>query len=121
MLGGQKFWENIFSEKKHFENIPLFSEISDDLFLSHRQLFFKNLHPSFKIYSLFFVFFFLCLCFCILSCFYIKKFKKFNSRLIIGGGQKRGFVPHLNDWGCLPGLPPESTPMPPLKIKSHPM
>jgi len=27
------------------------------------------------------------------------------------GGQKRGFAPHPNYWGRVPGLPPESTPM----------
>src|SRR6218665_2020817 len=57
-------------------------------------------------YSLFFVFFFLCHCFWFLSCFYVLKNKKFfNSRLIIGG-QKRGFSTHSNYWGRVPGLPP---------------
>ena len=26
-------------------------------------------------------------------------------------GAKKGFCPHLNYWGLVPGLPPESTPM----------
>src|SRR6218665_859885 len=67
--------------------------------------FFKNVHPSFKIYSLFFVFFFLCLCFCFLSCFYIKN-NFLNSRLIIEGGQTRGFAPVLIIGARVPELPP---------------
>jgi len=27
------------------------------------------------------------------------------------GGQKMGVTPHLNYWGLVPGLPPESAPM----------
>src|SRR6218665_142226 len=75
-------------------------------FFSHRQLFQK----MYTIYSLFFVFFFLCLCFfCFLSCFFFKiKNNKFSSDY---GGAKSGFAPHLNYWGRVPGLPPESTPM----------
>src|SRR6218665_3940134 len=67
--------------------------------------FFKNLHPSFKMYSLLFVFFFLCLCFCFLSCFFFKieKIKKFPSDYL---GGKKGVLPHLNYWGRVPGLPP---------------
>ena len=38
-MGGQKFWANLFSDKK-----SILSKISDDLFFSHRQL-------SYKIYT----------------------------------------------------------------------
>src|SRR6218665_3115178 len=57
-------------------------------------------------YSLFLVFFFICLCFCFLSCLFCNKYKtlkKFSSDY--WGGQKRG-LPHLNYWGRAPGLPP---------------
>src|SRR6218665_643687 len=57
-------------------------------------------------YSLFFLFFFLCLCFCFLSCFSSFNKKITNSRLIIGGGQKRGFAPILIIGGAYPGCRP---------------
>src|SRR6218665_2940736 len=73
--------------------------------------FFQKFTPFIQNVLPFCCIFFLCLCFCFLSCFYVLKNKIFlNSRLIIGG-QKRGFAPHLNYWGRVPGLPPESTPM----------
>src|SRR6218665_2044564 len=77
----------------------LFSEVSDDFFLNSSTTSFKSLHPSFKIYSLFFVFFFLCLCFCFISFFLNKKIR--NSRLIIGGA-KKGF------WGARARAAPQS-------------
>src|SRR6218665_1280283 len=64
-IGGHKFRENIFSDIfKNLKKILLFSEISDDLLLVIDN--FKKLHPSFEIYSLFFVFF-LFLSMCLLS------------------------------------------------------
>src|SRR6218665_3331070 len=36
----------------------------------------------------------------------VKNKKFFNSRLIIGGGAKKGFCPHLHYWGACPGCPP---------------
>jgi len=72
ILGGQKFKENIFSD-----NII--------------KTIVKKSPSILKIYSLFFVFIFLCLYFC-LSDYW--------------GGKKRGFAPILIIGGRMPGLPP---------------
>src|SRR6218665_3036639 len=101
------FSDNIL---KKFEKIPFYSQKFLTTFFKSSTTFFKNLHPSFKIYSLFFVFFFLCLCFCFLSCFLFLNKRIKNSRLIIGG-QKGVLPPILIIGGRVPGLPPESTPM----------
>ena len=104
---GQKFGENIFSEnilnaKKFFYPQQFLMTFFSWLHFSRLTPFVKNLfpfHPDVLTLSLYF--FFLSLCFC--------KIKKFSSDY--WGGQKRGFAPHLNYWGRVPGLPPESTPM----------
>src|SRR6218665_3434449 len=69
--------------------------------------FFQKFTPFIQNVLPFCCIFFLCLCFCFLSCFYVLKNKIFlNSRLIIGGGAEKGFCPpHLNYWGRVPGLP----------------
>ena len=81
----------------------------DDLFFLFLVIvnFFKNLQPSFKFYSLFFVFFSLCLFFCVLSCFFRKnkKNKKVSSDYL-GGGKNRVLTPTLIIGGRVPGLPP---------------
>ena len=88
---GKMFSDNIL---KKVEKIPFYSLKFLTTFFSHQQLFFKNLHSSFKIYSLFSVFFFLCLCFCFLSCFFKIQNKIFSSDYW-EGGQKIGFAPIL--------------------------
>src|SRR6218665_66221 len=115
---GHKYWEGknfgkIYFQTTFSKKILKKSFYSQKFLMTffHRQLFLKNLHPSFKMYSLFFLFFFLCLCFCFLSCFLSKnkKNKKFSSDY---WGQKNGFFPHLNYWGaCARAAPPESMPM----------
>src|SRR6218665_861333 len=47
----------------------ILSKLSDDLFLVIDN-FLQNLHLSFKMYSVFFVFLYCCLCFCFLSCLF---------------------------------------------------
>src|SRR6218665_1797736 len=66
--------------------------MSDDFFLVIDNFFSKNytLHSKFAPFSLYFL--------------SLNKKNK-NSRLIIGGA-KKGFCPHLNYWGSVPGLPP---------------
>ena len=64
--------------------------------------FFKNLHPSFKFYSLFFVFSLFVSVSAFFHVFLNKKMK--NSRLIIGG-QKKVFAPILIIGGACPGCP----------------
>src|SRR6218665_1046566 len=97
-MGGPKMLgKYIFRQdsKKHFEKNPTV--------ISHRQLFSKiyTLHSKFTHFSLYFS------SFVSVSAFFhvfFQKHKKIkNSRPIIGG---KGFCPHLNYWGRVPGLPP---------------
>ena len=58
-IGGTKILGKFIFRQKILKKFPsILSKISDDLFFSHRQLFLlflKNLHLSFKMYSVFFV------------------------------------------------------------------
>jgi len=78
-------------------------KISDDFFLVIDNFFSKNytLHSKFAPFSLYF----LSLSLFLLSFMFFLNKKNKNSRLIIGGA-KKGFCPHLNYWGRVPGLPP---------------
>src|SRR6218665_2933304 len=100
-IGGQTFRENIHSKKFLFKS-PII-KISDDFFLVIDNFFSKNytLHSKFAPFSLYFLSLSLFLLFFM---FFLNKKNK-NSRLIIGGG-KKGFCPHLNYLGRVPGLPP---------------
>src|SRR6218665_1752112 len=107
--GGKKFGKIYFQTTfyKNFEKIPFYFLKFLRTFFSHQQLFQKM--TSFIQKVLPFLCIFLSLSLFLLSfVFYFKKTIT-NSRLIIGG-QKRG-SPHLNYWGLVTGLPPESTPM----------
>jgi len=44
--------------------------------------------------------------------FFLQKSNKIKKISLIIGGKKGILSPHLNYWGRVPGLPPESTPMP---------
>src|SRR6218665_375770 len=77
ILEGQKFWTNLLSDKKILKKFPsILSKISDDLFFSHRQLFYKidTFHSKCTPFSLY-----CCLCFCFLSClFFLNNKQNFN-------------------------------------------
>src|SRR6218665_1399466 len=94
---GHKYWEGkhfgeIYFQTKTLEKFPsILSKISDDLFYSHRQPFYKiyTFHSKCTPFSLY-----CCLCFCFLSClfFSINKIKKFLSDY---WGAKKGFCPPI--------------------------
>src|SRR6218665_1043387 len=92
-----------------FRSLP---QLSDDFFVFLVfDNFFQKLTPFIQ-NLLPFLCIFLSLSLFFLSFVFFKLKKNKNSRLIIGGGQKRGFGPpsYLLGGAC-PGWPPESTPM----------
>ena len=107
-IGGDKNLGKIYFRTTFSKNIwqkSFYSQIFQMTFYSHRQLLFKNLHPSLKIDTLFFVFFFLCLCFCFLSGFiFLQKNYKFSYDYWVGA--KKGFAPILIIGGRVHRLPP---------------
>ena len=113
-IGGRKnFWEIYFQTKNLLKKFPsILWKISDDLFLFCLVIdnfFYKNLHLSFKMYSVFFVLLSLFL----LSFMFIF-FNKQNSKILVWllGGKKGALPPILIFLGgACPGCPPESTPM----------
>src|SRR6218665_3432168 len=103
ILGDKNFWQ-IYFQAKNLEKFPsILSKISDDLFFSHRQLFYKidTFHSKCTRFSLY-----CCLCFCFLSCLFF--INKQNYKILVclwGGRQKRCFVPILIIGGACPGCP----------------
>src|SRR6218665_4019342 len=106
-IGGAKIWVTNIGEGKNLGKI-YFQTTFSQMFLKSILLFSKmyTLHSKFTPFSLYFSFFVSVSVF--FHVFWVK-IKKLSSDY--WGGQKRGFAPHLNYWGRVPGLPPESTPM----------
>ena len=129
-MGGKNFMKNIFSDKNRYG----YSRYKDmGIHYGYSKKFWKKFFYSQKFLMTFYfvidnfsqkltpfiqnLLHFLCI-FLYLSLFllsfrfFLLKIKKLEILVwLLGGGQKKGFCPHLNYWEGVPGLPPESTPM----------